>query len=158
MEFKKIDDKKFQCLLFEEDLEENNISLDDFFRNDTEKIHFNCFYIRKVFQNIYKTFVIISCHYHPHSFSLWCIFFTSLIIFVGKSSYMFTPRYFYPICWQKQLKCVVKNCRMYYYINIMLCDSKNVNINSLIDYWRGYIWNLKRLMIKSFSAFFLKKI
>ena len=31
MEFKKIDDKKFQCLLFEEDLEENNISLDDFF-------------------------------------------------------------------------------------------------------------------------------
>lgn len=24
---------------FEEDLEENNISLDDFFRNDTEKIH-----------------------------------------------------------------------------------------------------------------------
>ena len=39
MEFKKIDDKKFQCLLFEEDLEENNISLDDFFRNDTEKIH-----------------------------------------------------------------------------------------------------------------------
>lgn len=30
MEFKKIDDKKFQCLLFEEDLEENNISLDDF--------------------------------------------------------------------------------------------------------------------------------
>ena len=25
MEFKKIDDKKFQCLLFEEDLEENNI-------------------------------------------------------------------------------------------------------------------------------------
>ena len=38
MEFKKIDDKKFQCLLFEEDLEENNISLDDFFRNDTEKI------------------------------------------------------------------------------------------------------------------------
>ena len=47
---------------------------------------------------------------------------------------------------------------MYYYINIMLCDSKNVNINSLIDYWRGYIWNLKRLMIKSFSAFFLKKI
>ena len=36
---KKIDDKKFQCLLFEEDLEENNISLDDFFRNDTEKIH-----------------------------------------------------------------------------------------------------------------------
>lgn len=39
MEFKKIDDTKFQCLLFEEDLEENNISLDDFFRNDTEKIH-----------------------------------------------------------------------------------------------------------------------
>ena len=39
MEFKKINDTKFQCLLFEEDLEENNISLDDFFRNDTEKIH-----------------------------------------------------------------------------------------------------------------------
>lgn len=39
MEFKKISDSKFQCLLYEEDLEENNISLDDFFRNDTEKIH-----------------------------------------------------------------------------------------------------------------------
>lgn len=39
MEFKKINDKKFQCLLYEEDLEENNITLDDFFRNDTEKIH-----------------------------------------------------------------------------------------------------------------------
>ncbi|MBQ4284622.1 MAG: adaptor protein MecA [Lachnospira sp.] len=39
MEFKKISDSKFQCLLFEEDLEENNISLDDFFRNDTVKIH-----------------------------------------------------------------------------------------------------------------------
>ena len=31
MEFKKIDDNKFQCLLFEEDLEDNNITLDDFF-------------------------------------------------------------------------------------------------------------------------------
>ena len=30
---------KFQCLLFEEDLEDNNITLDDFFRNDTKKIH-----------------------------------------------------------------------------------------------------------------------
>lgn len=39
MEFRKIDESKFQCLLLEEDLEENNISLDDFFRNDTEKIH-----------------------------------------------------------------------------------------------------------------------
>lgn len=39
MEFKKIDDTKFQCVLYEEDLEDNNISLDDFFRNDTEKIH-----------------------------------------------------------------------------------------------------------------------
>jgi len=39
MEFKKIDDQKFQCLLYEEDLEINNISLDDFFKNDTEKIH-----------------------------------------------------------------------------------------------------------------------
>ncbi len=39
MEFKKIDDTKFQCLLYEEDLEDNNISLDDFFRNDTAKIH-----------------------------------------------------------------------------------------------------------------------
>ncbi|MGN0316667.1 MAG: adaptor protein MecA [Lachnospira sp.] len=39
MEFKKIDEQKFQCLLYEEDLEENNISLDDFFKNDTEKIH-----------------------------------------------------------------------------------------------------------------------
>lgn len=39
MEFKKIDDNKFQCLLFEEDLEDNNITLDDFFRNDTDKIH-----------------------------------------------------------------------------------------------------------------------
>ena len=39
MEFKKIDDTKFQCLLFEEDMEDNNISLDDFFKNDTEKIH-----------------------------------------------------------------------------------------------------------------------
>lgn len=39
MEFKRIDDTKFQCLLFEEDLEDNNISLDDFFRNDTDKIH-----------------------------------------------------------------------------------------------------------------------
>ena len=35
MEFKKIDANKFQCLLFEEDLEDNNITLDDFFRNDT---------------------------------------------------------------------------------------------------------------------------
>lgn len=39
MEFKRIDDTKFQCLLYEEDLEDNNISLDDFFRNDTDKIH-----------------------------------------------------------------------------------------------------------------------
>ncbi len=39
MEFKKIDDTKFQCFLNEEDLEDNNISLDDFFRNDTDKIH-----------------------------------------------------------------------------------------------------------------------
>ena len=39
MEFKKIDDRKFQCRLNEEDLEDNNISLDDFFKNDTEKIH-----------------------------------------------------------------------------------------------------------------------
>ena len=39
MEFKKIDDRKFQCLLYEEDMEDNNISLDDFFRNDTNKIH-----------------------------------------------------------------------------------------------------------------------
>ena len=39
MEFKRIDDTKFQCLLDEEDLEDNNISLDDFFRNDTAKIH-----------------------------------------------------------------------------------------------------------------------
>lgn len=39
MEFKKISDSKFQCLLYEEDLEDNNISLDDFFRNDTIKIH-----------------------------------------------------------------------------------------------------------------------
>ena len=38
-EFKKIDDNKFQCLLFEEDLEDNNITLNDFFRNDTDKIH-----------------------------------------------------------------------------------------------------------------------
>ena len=39
MEFKRIDDTKFQCLLDEDDLEDNNISLDDFFRNDTKKIH-----------------------------------------------------------------------------------------------------------------------
>ena len=39
MEFKKINEDKFQCLLYEEDLEYNNITLDDFFRNDTEKIH-----------------------------------------------------------------------------------------------------------------------
>ncbi|MDO5403162.1 MAG: adaptor protein MecA [Eubacteriales bacterium] len=39
MEFKKIDDNKFQCLLEKEDLEENHISLDDFFKNNTEKIH-----------------------------------------------------------------------------------------------------------------------
>lgn len=39
MEFRKIDDNKFQCLLMEEDLEDNNITLDDFFRNDTDKIH-----------------------------------------------------------------------------------------------------------------------
>ena len=39
MEFKKIDDNKFQCLLMEEDLEDNDITLDDFFRNDTDKIH-----------------------------------------------------------------------------------------------------------------------
>lgn len=39
MEFKKIDDNKFQCLLLEEDLEDNDITLDDFFRNDTDKIH-----------------------------------------------------------------------------------------------------------------------
>ena len=30
MEFKKIDDRKFQCRLNEEDLEDNNISLDDY--------------------------------------------------------------------------------------------------------------------------------
>lgn len=39
MEFKKIGDRKFQCRLNAEDLEDNNISLDDFFNNDTEKIH-----------------------------------------------------------------------------------------------------------------------
>lgn len=39
MEFKKIDDNRFQCLLYEEDLEENDITLDDFFKNDTDKIH-----------------------------------------------------------------------------------------------------------------------
>lgn len=39
MEFKKIDETMFQCLLNETDLEDNNISIDDFFRNDTEKIH-----------------------------------------------------------------------------------------------------------------------
>lgn len=39
MEFKKINDTKFQCILDENDLDDNNISLDDFFRNDTEKIH-----------------------------------------------------------------------------------------------------------------------
>lgn len=39
MEFKRIDETKFQCLLKEEDLEDNNITLDDFFRNDTNKIH-----------------------------------------------------------------------------------------------------------------------
>ena len=39
MEFRKIDEKKFQCRLLEEDLQNNNISLDDFFRNDTAKIH-----------------------------------------------------------------------------------------------------------------------
>ena len=37
--FKEIDDTKFQCILYEEDLEDNNISLDDFFKNDTDKIH-----------------------------------------------------------------------------------------------------------------------
>ena len=37
MEFKKIDDKKFQCRVFEGELEGNNISLDDFVRRDTEK-------------------------------------------------------------------------------------------------------------------------
>lgn len=37
MEFKKINEDKFQCLLYEEDLEYNNITLDDFFRNDTER-------------------------------------------------------------------------------------------------------------------------
>ena len=39
IEFKKNDDRKFQCRLNEEDLEDNNISLDDFFKNDTDKIH-----------------------------------------------------------------------------------------------------------------------
>ena len=39
MEFKKIGDRKFQCRLNAEDLEDNNISLDDFFNNDTDKIH-----------------------------------------------------------------------------------------------------------------------
>ncbi len=39
MEFKKIGDRKFQCRLNAEDLVDNNISLDDFFNNDTEKIH-----------------------------------------------------------------------------------------------------------------------
>ena len=29
MEFKKIDENRFQCLLMEEDLEDNNITLDD---------------------------------------------------------------------------------------------------------------------------------
>ena len=36
---KKINDRRFQCRLDEEDLEDNNISLDDFFKNDTDKIH-----------------------------------------------------------------------------------------------------------------------
>ena len=33
MEFKKINDRRFQCRLDEEDLEDNNISLDDFLPN-----------------------------------------------------------------------------------------------------------------------------
>ena len=35
MEFKKINDRRFQCRLDEEDLEDNNISLDDFFTRYT---------------------------------------------------------------------------------------------------------------------------
>ena len=38
MEFKRIDENKFQCRLLKEDLEDNNITLDDFFRNDTTKM------------------------------------------------------------------------------------------------------------------------
>jgi len=37
MEFKKIGDRKFQCRLNAEDLEDNNISLDDFFNNQTNE-------------------------------------------------------------------------------------------------------------------------
>ena len=39
MKLKKIDESKFECLLLQEDLEDNDISLGDFFKNDTEKIH-----------------------------------------------------------------------------------------------------------------------
>ena len=65
MEFKKIDDKKFQCLLFEEDLEENNISLDDFFRNDTEKIHALMSIYKKVYRYVFLFVLVVGLALAP---------------------------------------------------------------------------------------------
>lgn len=39
MKFRKIDDTKFQCILYQEDMRNFNISMEDFLRNDAAKIH-----------------------------------------------------------------------------------------------------------------------
>ncbi len=39
MKFRKIDDTKFQCILYQEDMRNYNISMEDFLRNDATKIH-----------------------------------------------------------------------------------------------------------------------
>ncbi len=39
MKFRKIDDTKFQCILYQEDMRNFNISMEDFMRNDATKIH-----------------------------------------------------------------------------------------------------------------------
>lgn len=39
MKFRKIDDTKFQCILYQEDMRNFNISMEDFLRNDANKIH-----------------------------------------------------------------------------------------------------------------------
>ncbi|MFQ7395672.1 MAG: adaptor protein MecA [Lachnospira eligens] len=62
MEFKKIGDRKFQCRLNAEDLEDNNISLDDFFNNDAEKIRPVRDYYGRSSENIELHLMAMLCH------------------------------------------------------------------------------------------------
>ena len=39
MKFRKISDNKFQCILYQEDMKNFNITIDDFLHSNPEKIH-----------------------------------------------------------------------------------------------------------------------